>query len=174
MEVNKEEAIRCLHIAQKHRNGSNLPSALKFAKKSVSLYSTPEGVTMVSIIEREIESGGSSSTSSTSPPTPNNGTSARTTGVEEHITNARPRPGHSSTPAGGDDKGKKREYTSKQLEIVKRVKSCKHHEYYEILSSKSGDIARPQTLMIVERKCSENDVKKAYKKVSTLWGRLEP
>ncbi|KAK1922417.1 endoplasmic reticulum protein [Papiliotrema laurentii] len=153
MEVNKEEALRCLHIAQKHRNGSNLPSALKFARKSVSLYSTPEGVAMVTVIEREIESGGSSSTAaSTSPPTPNgggNGSTAKATGVEEHITSARARPGHADKQP---EPSKKREYTAKQMEVVKRVKACKHHEYYEILA--------------VERKCTENDVKKAYKKLA--------
>ena len=138
MEVNKEEALRCLHIAQKHRNGSNLPSALKFARKSVSLYSTPEGVAMVTVIEREIESGGSSSTAaSTSPPTPNgggNGSTAKATGVEEHITSARARPGHADKQP---EPSKKREYTAKQMEVVKRVKACKHHEYYEILAGMS-------------------------------------
>lgn len=135
MEVNKEEALRCLHIAQKHRNSSNLPSALKFAKKSVSLYETPEGATMISIIEREIESGGSSSASEAA--TPQAGTStARATGVEEHLTSAHSRPGHK--PSATEEKGKKREYTAKQIEVVKRVKGCKQHQYYEILAGTSS------------------------------------
>lgn len=144
MEVNKEEALRCLNIAQKHRNSSNLPSALKFAKKSVSLYATPEGQTMVSIIEREIESGGSSSTSGAATPNGPTGPStstAKATGVEEHLTSAHSRPGHSTKPTSSatEEKGKKREYTAKQMEVVKRVKSCKHHEYYEILAGKSSE-----------------------------------
>ncbi|WWC64215.1 uncharacterized protein I303_106823 [Kwoniella dejecticola CBS 10117] len=170
MEVNKEEAIRCLSISSRHRSNSNLPSALKFARKSVSLYSTPEGEAMVIAIEREIESGGSSSTPpSTGTSTPQaqaNGTSTppsqgKTSGVEEHITSAHSRPGHSSSttttkkpettshPGAGTTK---KSYTAKQLEVVKRVKSCKHHQYYEILS--------------VEKSCTENDVKKAYKKLA--------
>ena len=140
MEVNKEEALRCLSIAQKHRNGSNLPSALKFAKKSVSLYETPEGKAMVVIVEREIATGGSSSSSQ---PAGSSGTGpaangARATGVEEHVTSAKSRPGHAgstaSKAAASEEKSKKREYTPKQMDVVKRVKACKHHDYYEILA----------------------------------------
>jgi DnaJ family protein B protein 12 len=147
MEVNKEEALRCLSIAQRHRNGSNLPSALKFAKKSVSLYETPEGKAMVVIIEREIVTGGSSSSSSTSQPSAAGGgaNGARASGVEEHMTSAKSRPGHAGSTSAGtggaapktapaEEKAKKREYTPKQMEVVKRVKACKHHEYYEILA----------------------------------------
>ena len=153
MEVNKEEALRCLSIAQRHRNGSNLPSALKFAKKSVSLYETPEGKAMVVIIEREIATGGSSSSSPTSQPagaSAGGGSSAngaRASGVEEHMTSAKSRPGHAGSAASGsapkaaatEEKAKKREYTPKQMEVVKRVKACKHHDYYEILA---GELLR--------------------------------
>jgi DnaJ family protein B protein 12 len=140
MEVNKEEALRCLAIAQKHRNASNLPSALKFAKKSISLYDTPEGSAMITIIEREIETGGSSSSSGSNANAGSNGTNtgARASGVEEHVTSAHARPGHGSAKVKVDEKEKekpkKREYTTKQMEVVMRVKKCKHHEYYDILA----------------------------------------
>lgn len=149
MEVNKEEALRCLNIAQKHRNGSNLSSALKFAKKSVSLYSTPEGEAMVTIVEREISRSSSTSTSTangSSTSASASGTStpqakAKATGVEEHVTSAHQRPGHKTggnAEAGSSSSGtKKREYTPKQMEVVKRVKSCQHHEYYQILAGES-------------------------------------
>lgn len=135
MEVNKEEALRCLHIAQKHRNGSNLTSALKFAKKSVSLYSTPEGEAMVTIVEREITKTTSSTStangsSGTSTPTPQ----AKSSGVEEHVTSAHQRPGHKTTGNAEAGSSKKRDFTPKQMEVVKRVKSCQHHEYYQILA----------------------------------------
>lgn len=140
MEVNKEEALRCLNIAQKHRNGSNLPSALKFAKKSVSLYSTPEGNAMVTIVEREIStssqngSAPSASASASGTSTPAQG---KASGVEEHVTSAHQRPGKSASAGNAEASGsgtKKREYTPKQAEVVKRVKSCQHHEYYKILA----------------------------------------
>jgi DnaJ family protein B protein 12 len=148
MEVNKEEALRCLSIAQKHRNASNLPSALKFAKKSISLYTTPEATAMITIIEREIETGGSGS--STPSPMPN-GSGTRASGVEEHVTSAHSRPGHGTGTGTGsgkekkveEEKGKgKREYTAKQMEVVVRVKKCKHHEYYEILACESVSLVR--------------------------------
>lgn len=90
---------------------------------------------MVTVLEREIETGGSASSSST----PNeNGTGsnagqARASGVEEHVTSAHARPGHGDAGGGGGEK-KKREYTAKQMEVVKRVKGCKQYEYYEILA----------------------------------------
>ncbi|TXT08770.1 hypothetical protein VHUM_02898 [Vanrija humicola] len=161
MEVNKDEALRCLSIAQRHRGSSNLPAALKFARKSVSLYSTPEGEAMVVVIEREIATGGGASSSPPTTPTANgsSSSSARATGVEEHVTSAHRRhpekkdDGASSSKAtAADAKGKKREYTVKQLEVVTRIKKCREYEYYEILA--------------VERTCSENDVKRAYKKLA--------
>ncbi|KAL7421445.1 Chaperone protein dnaJ [Cryptotrichosporon argae] len=154
MEGNKEEALRCLSIAQRHRSSSNLPSALKFARKSVALYETAEGLTLVSVLEREIETGGSGSgaspaASGTSTPEPR----ARASGVEEHVSSAHARAGKGAGAAASAAGGApKREYTAKQVEVVKRVKMCKHHQYYEILS--------------LERTCSENDVKKAYKKLA--------
>ena len=158
MEVNKEEALRCLSIAQKHRNASNLPSALKFARKSVSLFTTPEGEKMVQIIESEIEiSAGESSTQGSGASTPAaNGNAqagpgpstgkAKASGVEEHVSEARQRPGHApakpAATAGSSTtmpkpEAKKREYTVKQMEVVKRIKSCQGHQYYEILSGTS-------------------------------------
>lgn len=155
MEVNKEEALRCLHIAQRHRNSSNLPSAIKFARKSVSLYSTPEGEAMVSILQREIsvseqtEGSGSTAASGTSTPNAAAGSSSSTkaSGVEEHLSSAKQRAGHAkptsaassagtsaAAAAAAAEKSKKREYTPKQMEVVKRVKACKQHAYYEILS----------------------------------------
>ena len=139
MEVNKEEALRCLSIAQRHRNASNLPSALKFARKSVALYDTPEGMAMITIIQREIDSGGSSSSPPPDHPSSSStdGGTARATGVEEHVTSAHSRPGHRSDASKkqtADERPKKRDYSAKQMEVVTRVKRCKHHEYYEILA----------------------------------------
>lgn len=58
--------------------------------------------------------------------------------MEEHVTSAHHR---STAGAGGSggEKPKKREFTAKQMEIVKRVKTCKHHEYYAILSGELPD-----------------------------------
>jgi len=144
MEVNREEALRCLSIAQKHRNGANLTSALKFAKKSVSLYSTPEGNAMVTIVEREISTSSTNGSTAASSGDSTPQTKAKASGVEEHVTSAHQRPGHKTAASGANAEAsgsgsKKREYTAKQMEVVKRVKSCQHHEYYKILAGKSTE-----------------------------------
>jgi DnaJ family protein B protein 12 len=51
--VNKEEAIRCLEISKKHFRSGNKEKAVKFAKKSISLYSTNEGKSWLEIISVE-------------------------------------------------------------------------------------------------------------------------
>ncbi|CAK9786787.1 DnaJ-domain-containing protein [Cutaneotrichosporon oleaginosum] len=167
MEGNKEEALRCLSIAQRHRSAQNHAAALRFARKSVSLYSTPEGEKMVLLIQEELAtfsssagSGAESASEARSPPTSGAATptpSAKASGVEEHVTSARQRgaAGAAEKKKAAADKATekpKAQYTAKQLEVVTRVKRCRHHAYYEILA--------------VEKSCSENDVKRAYKKLA--------
>lgn len=55
--------------------------------------------------------------------------------------------------------GEKREYTAEMVAVVKRVRGCKVTEYYEILS--------------IKKDCEENDIKKAYRKVSTPFSVLQ-
>lgn len=132
MEVNKEEALRCLGIAQRHRNSQNYTSALKFARKSVTMYSTPEGEKMIQIIEEEMSSY--TSTSSNGPAESEKksagGSTAKASGVEEHVTSAR----HRHTEKKEEKKEEKRQYTAKQMEVVTRVKRCGHTAYYSILA----------------------------------------
>lgn len=133
MEVNKEEALRCLGIAQRHRNSQNYSSALKFARKSVTMYSTPEGEKMVQIIEEEMSSYTSSSSGPAESEKPAGGSTAKATGVEEHVTSAR----HRHTEKKEEKKDEKRQYTTKQMEVVTRVKRCGHTAYYSILAGES-------------------------------------
>jgi len=155
MEGNKDEALRCLSIAQKHRNGGNYTSARKFIQKSLALFATPEAEKLAQIIESE-----ASASTSTSSTTTEEGT--KTTGTEKHPsaggTYHRHPNGNASTngSAHGSSSGseKKREYTPDQLAVVKRVRTCKVTEYYEILALK--------------RDCEEVEVKKAYRKVCTF------
>ena len=141
MEVNKEEALRCLGIAQRHRNSQNYTSALKFARKSVTMYSTPEGEKMVQIIEEEMSTYSSSSNgpadSEKSAAGAAGGSKAKATGVEEHVTSAR----HRHTEKKEEKKEEKRQYTAKQMEVVTRVKRCGHTAYYSILA---GEYRSPQ------------------------------
>jgi DnaJ family protein B protein 12 len=99
---------------------------------------------MVTIIERDIAKSETSGSTAESSGTSTPQTKAKATGVEEHVTSAHQRPGHKTATGGANAEAsgsgtKKREYTPKQMEVVKRVKSCQHHEYYKILAGKSTD-----------------------------------
>lgn len=143
MEVNKDEALRALAIAQKHRNSGNFVSARRLCQKSINLFDTPEARKLLEVIGSEEGSEASRSTS-------NSATS--TSGAEVHPSagGTHQRHGPSSTERKST-KPEKRDYTPENAAVVKRVRACKAIEYYEILS--------------LQKDCEENDVKKAYRKV---------
>jgi DnaJ family protein B protein 12 len=158
MESNKDEALRCLNISQKQRAAGNLPSARKFAQKSLALFSTPEAVKLLGVIESEASSSTSSAGSSSSssfgfaPSEPSSFTSA--TETESHPSASGTKHRHvppAAKASRSSDTREKREYTAENLAVVKRVRTCKATEYYEILE--------------VKKDCEEVDVKKAYRKV---------
>ncbi len=158
MESNKDEALRCLHISQKHRAAGNLASARKFAQKSLALFSTPEAVKLLEVIDFEVSSssssrssGGSSSSASTTTD-PTSFTSATETHPSASGTKHRSAPSTAESASRSTSTKEKREYTAENLAVVKRVRTCKVTEYYEILA--------------VKKDCDEADVKKAYRKVS--------
>jgi DnaJ homolog subfamily B member 12 len=158
MESNRDEALRCLHISQKHRAAGNLSSARKFVQKSLALFSTPEAVKLLEIIDSSSSSsssspssGGSSSSASTATD-PTSFTSATETHPSASGTKHRSAPSAAQYTSRSTSTKEKREYTAENLAVVKRVRTCKVTEYYEILE--------------VKRECEEADVKKAYRKVS--------
>jgi len=150
MEGNKDEALRCLSIAQKHRNARNYASAKKFIQKSLTLFATPEAQKLAEIIESE-----ASASTSTEEAT-------KATGTEKHPsaggTHHRHPNGNASTSGSAESSSsgseKKRDYTPDQLAVVRRVRTCKVTEYYEILELKKD--------------CEEAEVKKAYRKVRSF------
>ncbi|KAJ7623172.1 hypothetical protein FB45DRAFT_837172 [Roridomyces roridus] len=147
MESNREEATRCLAIAQKHFSAANYPSARKFAQKSISLFETPEAVRLLASINSAAASATSETSGSTSAqPNPS------AAGAKQRNANGA---GSSSGKAAGTSGGlggDKREYTEEQSAVVRRVRACKVTEYYEILS--------------VKRDCEEVEIKKAYRKLA--------
>ncbi len=155
MESNKDEALRCLHISQKHRAAGNLSSARKFVQKSLALFSTPEATKLLELIDSEASSSSSSASSagssSSSASTATNPTSF-TSATETHPSASGTKHRNASTAAESTSSQEKREYSAENLAVVKRVRACKVTEYYEILA--------------VKRDCEEADVKKAYRKVS--------
>ena len=172
MESNKDEAIKCLAIAQKHRNAGNLASAKRFCQKSLNLFSTPEGTKLLEIVEAELASEPSTSAgTSSSASGAASSTSAFSSSTEAHPSSSGTRHRHTESTNGkangsanGSSKGgadeKKRDYTPEQAAVVKRIRACKVTDYYEILSLKKD--------------CEEAEVKKAYRKVCTYKADVSP
>lgn len=78
LEGNKDEALRCHSIAQKHRNAENHTSAKKFIQKSLALFAASEAQKLAQIIESEASASTSTST------TKGTEEATRVTGTEKH------------------------------------------------------------------------------------------
>jgi len=143
MEVNKDEAIRCLDISSKYLDAGNISSARKFCLKSISLFETPQARKLLDQLDNMTSSAKNNVESKSSA---EKGPSA--TGMRHRQVNG---------TAGGMG-GDKREYTQDQAAVVKRVRSCKATAYYEVLA--------------VKKECDDSDIKKAYRKVM-FWTPLE-
>ena len=147
MEVNKDEAIRCLTISQRHLHEGNFPSARKFCLKSISLYETPEARKLLDRID-DLASNPSSSSKTESTSKSQADGHPSSTGMRHRTSSSKA----SGNGTAGGMGGGNRDYTPEQVAVVKRVRSCKVAAYYEILA--------------VTKDCDEAEVKKAYRKVS--------
>jgi len=149
MDGNKDEAVRCLAIAQKHFDANNLPSARKFCLKSIALFETPQATRLLASINKAAASSNRNDNGESSPSVSNSQTEEHPSAAGMKHRHAQPKSTGNGT-AGGMG-GEKREYTPEQESIVKRVRRCKMTDYYEILS--------------VKKECEEVEIKKAYRKV---------
>ncbi|KAI5995543.1 hypothetical protein EDD15DRAFT_2254799 [Pisolithus albus] len=150
MESNKDEALKCLAIAQKHRDTGNFSAARKFTRKSISLFATPEAEKLLESIEAAAAGAGPSSEDAATTNGTHGSTQASSSATQTHPSAAGSKPRSTdATRAAGKEK---REYTVEQLKVVKRVKGCKITDYYEILE--------------VKRDCGETEIKKAYRKLA--------
>lgn len=115
MEINKDEALRCLSIAKNHYGSGNYAAATRFARKSIKLYPTDEAKSFLEKAERSAadEPVGTSTATSSSSSSPMNGST---------------RPASSSSTPSSDKK-----HTKEQAEAVKRILSC-GTDYYKVLS----------------------------------------
>ncbi|KAI0358037.1 DnaJ-domain-containing protein [Trametes cingulata] len=160
MESNKDEALKCLAIAQKHRSAGNYASAKRFCQKSLTLFSTSEAVKLLEIIELEYQESEASSSQAGG----SSSAEGRTSAAETHPSAAGARQRHTGESSKAEGKAKangdaapggaqkKRDYTPENVAVVERVRKCKATEYYEILAVKRG--------------CEEADIKKAYRKLA--------
>jgi len=109
-----------LAIAQRKKAEGDLAGALKFAKKSQTLFANPQTDAFVATLSKQdASSNGTTAFASgaESPSSPNGeGPAPRKAKPTEH------RQGRQDT-----------QHTKEQVAIVERVRKCKHHQYYEIL-----------------------------------------
>ncbi|KAF9953534.1 hypothetical protein BGZ72_005344 [Mortierella alpina] len=149
MEVNKDEALRCLDIARRHLSASNFVHARKFGNKSISLFPTPAATEFLAQVERlEAASAPSSTPSSTrSSPSPSTFAAA---GSASSSTRANVPPQRSrSTPV--EHKPVERDYTSEQAAAVRTIRSS-GGDFYKVLG--------------VNKDATELEIKKAYRKLA--------
>ncbi|XP_073684809.1 dnaJ homolog subfamily B member 12b [Garra rufa] len=132
MEVNRDEAERCIEIAIGALENAQPEKARRFLEKAQRLFPTQRAQELLASLE---QNGDASSQSSAAGAT--DGTEAR-----------QRRSGVSSNGAAPVDSGKS--YTPEQAEAVRRIKQCKN--YYETLG--------------VQKDASEDDLKKAYRKLA--------
>ncbi|KAH9942006.1 DnaJ-domain-containing protein [Amylocystis lapponica] len=153
MESNKDEALKCLAIAQRRRDTGDLAAARRFCQKSLALFATPEARKFQDLIDADSSSESSSSAgsaSSTGPSASSAEAHPSASGARQRHTPSASEPGIKSN--GGAGAQKKRDYTPEQAAVVKRVRTCKVTEYYEILA--------------VKKDCEEAEIKKAYRKLA--------
>ncbi|KAF9112464.1 hypothetical protein BGX27_003351 [Mortierella sp. AM989] len=149
MEVNKDEAQRCLDIARRHLNSANYTSARKFGLKSISLFPTSEAETFVKKVDREEASAAKSTSSSSASAGADTRANSQSTGTSS----ARP---NTATPlrsrsAPVDHKPIEREYTPEQTAAVKAIRSS-GGDFYKVLG--------------VKKDATDSEIKKAYRKVA--------
>ncbi|KAF9578646.1 hypothetical protein BGW38_005453, partial [Lunasporangiospora selenospora] len=148
MEVNRDEALRCLDIAKRHLSSGNYASARKFASKSVSLFPTKQAEAFVAKVDAE-EASASSSTPSSTKSSPNPGSTKPTTATSSSSASASSSARPTSTPPRARSTPVEREYTPEQVAAVKAVRAS-GGDFYKVLG--------------VKKDATETEIKKAYRK----------
>lgn len=169
MEVNKDEALRCLDIARRHLLTGNYPSARKFGQKSISLFPTSDARAFISLVDaKETAANNSSNVPSSTSSSPDRSFSSssssfstpRTSGTGTGTgagtgtgTGAAPTLNRSKSTPIPDHKPVERDYTPEQAAAVKAVRSS-GGDFYKVLG--------------VKKDATDIEIKKAYRKVSSL------
>lgn len=122
--MDAEEARKALDLARKHDANGSTESALKWARKSIAIYSTPEAVALFARLKEKGAEG--------RPEAAAGRAASSTVTTEEVYTSTR----KTSTDASGQKK-----YTEKQVEIVRRVKRAGGDFYAVLEITKSADEA---------------------------------
>ncbi|KAG0286291.1 hypothetical protein BGZ96_009563 [Linnemannia gamsii] len=157
MEVNKDEALRCLDIARRHLLTGNFPSARKFGQKSISLFPTSDARAFISLVDAKETAANNSNTSSSTSSTASSSSTTRTGGTTSTSAGAGARTGavpplsrSKSTPIP-DHKPVERDYTPEQAAAVKGIRSS-GGDFYKVLG--------------VKKDATDIEIKKAYRRVA--------
>lgn len=144
MEVNKDEALRCLEIARRHLIASNFVHARKFGNKSLSLFPTSVATEFLAQVDRLEAASTPSSTRSSPSPSTFSATGTSSSSTRSNVPPQRAK----STPV--DHKPVERDYTSEQAAAVRTIRSS-GGDFYKVLG--------------VNKDATELEIKKAYRKV---------
>ncbi|KAI9136898.1 hypothetical protein BKA69DRAFT_1101501 [Paraphysoderma sedebokerense] len=152
MVINKDEALRSLDIAKAAYQDGNIPKAIKFVKKSISLHQTPEAEKLLSLLSSQSQS--SSNSSSSSSPKPSASSSSSSTSHTQPRNRRKPSSDSSATTSSRDhNQGRQtRDFTPEQAASVKEIKQRNASDYYAVLG--------------LEKSASESEIKKAYRKLA--------
>ncbi|RKP24544.1 hypothetical protein SYNPS1DRAFT_17047 [Syncephalis pseudoplumigaleata] len=136
MEMNKDEASRCIGIARRKRDEGDIAGALRFARKSSSLYPTSEADALIEKLQQAAsdDTAGASSAK----PAPQAEMRQRTTSTH--------------TAASASSAKTSASYTEENMGAVKRVLACSKTDFYGILE--------------LDKAASEVHIKKAYRKLA--------
>jgi DnaJ family protein B protein 12 len=152
MDGNKDDGEKCLRRAEQELRAGNVEGALKFLQKAERLYPTDRAKEMLATISNASNgsrpsSGPDSPTSEQSDTSSNSSSHSSTNGTRHRNANASNSKGDTFEEKAGHAEPI---YTADQLEAVKKIRKCK--DYYEILG--------------LVKDCSEDDLKKAYRKLA--------
>lgn len=138
MDVNRDEAERCLELAERALREARPAAAEKYARKAQRLWTGASG--------KAADLIAAAATATSAGPPKGNTPSPPPEGAEARRRRASsPRTEDSSQPSVA-------EYTPTQLEAVRQVEKCK--DYYEVLG--------------VTKEATDSDIKKAYKKLALV------
>ncbi|XP_063218196.1 dnaJ homolog subfamily B member 12 [Bacillus rossius redtenbacheri] len=139
MEVNKDEADRCIELAEKYLTEGQKDKAEKFLLKAERLFPSQKAKDLLA----RVSAAGEGDTANEAEDVPRKRSRSNTTTPPRRVAKEQKEDGAGAAPAGAD-------YTQDQKEAVSRIKKCK--DYYEILG--------------VSKEAPDGEIKKAYKKLA--------
>mgnify|MGYP002719352878 FL=1 len=114
--MDADEARKALDLARKHDENGNIEAALKWARKSVAIYSTPEAMALFTRLKEKGAQG---------TPSADSGASSAPKETVYMATKTETRK--------TDAEGPRSEYTEQQVEVVRRVKRA-GGDFYAVLN----------------------------------------